>query len=311
MIRYLTENLLFGVLISAVNSVLLFGSMAAFGTTPGKLLAGVRVENVSAMPDWRFYMKREFKIWLFINTAGIPYISIIPCVLQYRRVSKGRPAWYDEGTAIVRGTARLYRSAAAALAVFLVLAAAGYVNMPSQYERFAPGYRHWTNPSTGKEANLEALWRYEELKADGGKLYHFTANQRNSEILLGYEPMDEPQVDPVAYGEALQSAIAEEISINSKWVPFKLDGFYAARVTGIETKFKNTNVEITVVIIGQSAWRLLFFVQGKSLDKVPYRSALVRSLLSTAKDINVPVNMPCGDETCFSAIERITGHSPS
>lgn len=309
------DELLTAVLVTAVTSVILCGSMTVFGNTLGKLTAGVRVENISGMPDWQFYMKREFKLWLFIGTAGIPYLSIIPCLLQYRRVSKGRPAWYDEGAAIVRGTGRLSRSAVTAAAVVatltLTVMSVGYLRMLDAQEHTASTYRYWINPATGKRADLWSLWVFEELKAEGGKLYHFTASSMSSEVLFGYEPMVEPSVDPASYGEALQSALAEDISISSKWMPFKMNGFSAARVTGIETKSKDINVELTVVIVGRSAWRLLLFVQGGPLNKFPIREVLIHSLLSTAKDINVPVDMPCDEETCFSALKLFNGHAPS
>ncbi len=267
----IADNLLIIVLLAAVTSVILCGFMIFFGTTPGKLVAGVKVENISGLPDWQFYMKREFKLWLFVGAAGIPYLSIIPCLLQYRRVAKGRPAWYDENMAMVRGTGRLSRSAMAAgtLAATLILTvmAIGYLDMSRAQARLASSYRYWTNPATGKKADLWSTWIFEELEAGSGKLYHFTANSMPSEILFGYEPLDEPSVDPVAYGEALQSVIAEHISVDGKWVPFKMNGFDAARITGMEANSKDIYVELTVVVVGRSAWRLLLFVEGRPLEK--------------------------------------------
>lgn len=309
------DNLLAILLLSAFTSIILWGSMTLFDTTPGKLVAGVRVENRSGMPDWQFYMTREFRIWFYVNTVGIPYLSIIPCILQYRRVAKGKSAWYDEGAAIVRGKGRLSRSAAAAATAaasfVLTVMAIGYVDKLGAEERMASSYRYWANPATGKKADLWSTWVFEEIKAESGKLYHFTANNLSSEILLGYEPMDQPAVDAIAYGEALQSVVADDISISDKWESFKLNGFDAARVTGIETKLKDVNVELTVVIVGRSAWRMLLFVEGRPLNKLAIREVLIHSLLSTAKDINVPESMPCDDETCFSALPSIVRFAPS
>jgi len=309
------DNLLTIVMLAAITSIVLWGAMTLFGTTPGKLVAGLRVENRSGMPDWQFYMTREFRIWFFVNTVGVPYLSIIPCILQYRRVAKGGPAWYDEGAAIVRGKGRLSRSAAAAataaVTFMLTVMAIGYMNMMRAEERMASSYRYWENPATGKKADLWSTWVFGEIKAESGKLYHFTSDKLTSEILFGYEPMDQPSVDAVAYGEALQSVIAEDISVNGKWEPFKLNGFDAARVTGIEPKLKDVNVELTVVIVGRSAWRMLLFVEGRPLTKLAIREVLIHSLLSTAKDINVPASMPCDDETCFSALLSIVRFAPS
>jgi len=311
----LADNLPTIVLLAAITSVILWGSMTLFGTTPGKLVAGVRVENRSGTPDWRFYMRREFKLWLFIGIAGIPYISLIPCMLQYRRVARGRPAWYDEGAAVVWGTGRLSRSVAAAattaVALLLTVMTIGYVNMLRAEERMASSYRYWENPATGKKADLWSTWVFEELKAESGKLYHFGAANLSSEILFGYEPMDQPSVDAVAYGEALQNVVAEDISISDQWEPFKLNGLDAARVTGVQTKLKDVNVELTVVIVGRSAWRMLLFVEGRPLGKLAIREVLIKSLMSTAKDINVPANMPCDEETCFSALSPNALLAPS
>ncbi|MNY64457.1 hypothetical protein D3C86_2015760 [compost metagenome] len=56
---------------------------------------------------------------------------------------------------------------------------------------------------------------------------------------------------------------------------------------------------------------MLLFVEGRPLTKLAIREVLIHSLLSTAKDINVPASMPCDDETCFSALLSIVRVAPS
>lgn len=77
--------------------------MWAFGNTPGKAL--LRIKVVPAVNDWKYtsHFAREFKVWAQGLGLGLPIVFLITLIVQYRRVSSGKPTLYDEGVAHVEG----------------------------------------------------------------------------------------------------------------------------------------------------------------------------------------------------------------
>ena len=160
----------------------------------------------------------------------------------------------------------------------------------------------WTNPATGKATYFSKAWTVEDLKPEVGSTYYFAADQLLAEIVFGYEPMDDDGIDPIVYGEALQEVISDDLLVNAEWKPVKVNGFNAARTTAVHKSAADTNVEITVAIVGRSAWRVLVFVRGRPLETFHEGESAMQSLFSTVRDINVPTNMPCEEESCVSSL---------
>lgn len=70
---------------------------AAFGSTLGKWLFGIRVVRMnSTFLSFREYLIRNARVYWSGLALGIPILNLIMMVIQQLRVSKGRPATYDE-----------------------------------------------------------------------------------------------------------------------------------------------------------------------------------------------------------------------
>jgi hypothetical protein len=277
--------------------------MGVTGTTIGKAIIGIKVENISGRSSWAFYFLRELKVWTLGFWFGIPLLNFLGGAIQAARIAKTGSATYDRDFAIVRRRSSDLQYSLGIFFAVAIVAGGTYSNIVGRTEAVGPPeVRTWVNPATGKQTRFVNAWAAEEWKADAGKLYYFNSDRLLIEALLGYEPLSDSGVDPIAYGEALQAVIAEDIVIESEWKTTTVDGFAAASARGIQPKLADTHVEITVVIMGRSAWRVLLFVRGRSMDDFKEKSIIVRSLLSTAKDINAPTNMPCEGESCLSEL---------
>ncbi len=275
--------------------------MRVTGTTIGKAIAGIKVQNLSGPNTLIFYLKREFKVWIFGLGIGIPLVNLITMINQHQRIAKTGSSRYDQSIARVTGNSSPARCTFAALAFAAVLSSVWYLNaidkVAADDVRLA---QDWTNPATGENTFVSKAWSFEELKVEFGSAFHFSSNQLLAEMVLGYEPLDQDNVEPVAYGEALEEVISEELRVTSEWKPVEVAGIKAVRATAVDKTVADTNVEITVTIVGRSAWRLLVFVRGRPADQFIEGKAAAQSLFSTIKDINVPTNMPCDGESCLS-----------
>lgn len=294
-------NIAFSMILLPLVGIVLAIMMSVSGTTIGKAIIGVRVRNVSGCNRFLFHFTRELKVWIFGLCLGIPIVSFISMIVQHRRVSLSGSASYDKEFATVSGRSSMLRGAIGVVVAVSVFSLNGYLSLT---EKMA-GHdiylmQDWTNPATNMTTMFARTWEVEELEAETGKVYYFFSQKLLAEMIFGYEPMEEEDVDPVAYGEALEEAIAEEVTVTSEWKSMSINGFHGARATAVHKTAADTQVEITVAIIGGSAWRALFFVRGRALSDFPRKDELVRSAFTTARDINVPTNMPCEGESCLS-----------
>lgn len=294
----------FGFLLMPFVFVIFAVMMSLTGTTPGKAIIGIKIENVSGRKPLVFHFLRELKVWSLGFGFGIPLLSFVVAAFRGRQIAKSGSTGYDRGFSVVRRKSSNLRYGLGVVIAVGAVSATAYSNVSDRWATArALEVSTWTNPATGKQAKFLSGWTSEEWKAETGKLYYFNSARLLAEALLGYEPLDEPGVDPVIYGEALQEALAPDLAIDQQWTPITVEGFPAARVSATHKTVADTHVEITVVVMGQSAWRVLFFARGRPLEELAARGTIVRSLLSTAKDINVPVNLPCEGENCLSGLQ--------
>jgi hypothetical protein len=73
-----------------------------FGTTIGKSVMALRFTYLNGHLGLIGQIVRELKVWIQGLAFGIPLVSIFSGVFQYRRVTKGLPASYDEGIVLVK-----------------------------------------------------------------------------------------------------------------------------------------------------------------------------------------------------------------
>jgi hypothetical protein len=277
--------------------------MSLTGTTVGKAIIGIKIENVSGLSSWPFYLLRELKVWVFGFCLGLPLLNFLFFAKQAGKIAKTGSAGYDRNFAIVRRRSSGLQYGLGVYIAVVIVGAGTYWNIVERAEvAKAQGVRVWVNPATGKQTRFAENWAVEELKAEIGKLYYFNSDGLFVQAVLGYEPLDETGVDPLVYGEALQEAIASEIVVESEWKTATVDGYAAATAAGIHSKIADTHVEVTVVVMGRSAWRVLLFVRGRRLEEFRAKNIIIRSLLSTAKDINASTDLPCDGENCLSQL---------
>ena len=70
---------------------------AVAGNTPGKALLGLKVVTTDGKPlSFDQYMRRNLSVWLRGYALGLPLVFLFTMESQYRRLSKGQQASYDE-----------------------------------------------------------------------------------------------------------------------------------------------------------------------------------------------------------------------
>lgn len=118
-LQMLGYSVLFGLAAMFASAVLLATSMTLFGTTPGKAVVGVLVPVPAGGSAFSFYLAREFKVLFFAYALGIPLAFIVTFIIQYLRLSSGRPTMYDEDNPPVIADPGKLRLAVAIVLVFV------------------------------------------------------------------------------------------------------------------------------------------------------------------------------------------------
>lgn len=273
--------------------------MRVTGTTIGKAIVGIKVQNLAGPNTLFFYLKRELKVWIFGLGLGIPLVNLITLINQHQRIAKTGSSRYDQGRARVTSNSSTARCTFAALAFAAMVSCVWYFNAIDKSAADDVNItQDWTNPATGARTAVSKTWTFKELQAEFGSTFHFSSSHLLAEMVLGYEPLDQDNIDPFAYGEALQEVISEDLRVTSEWKPVEVAGIKSVRATAVHMTAAATNVEITVTIVGRSAWRLFVFVRGQPVDQFIEGKAAAQSLFLTIKDINVPTDLPCGDSRC-------------
>lgn len=96
--------------------------LAVFGTTPGKLLAGIRVETLDGRPIGALALRRNLRVYVNGMFLGLPLLSFFAMVrARDRLLNEDMTSWDEElGTRVVdRGSNELRTVAVAVLAIAL------------------------------------------------------------------------------------------------------------------------------------------------------------------------------------------------
>ncbi|WP_181872858.1 RDD family protein [Billgrantia montanilacus] len=79
--------------------ILEIGTYAIFGTTLGKGVLGLQVENLRENKlNTREYAERLVGVHISGLGASIPFVAFFTQIYQFKRLSQGKPASYDEGS---------------------------------------------------------------------------------------------------------------------------------------------------------------------------------------------------------------------
>src|SRR5690606_19682936 len=73
-----------------------------FGTTIGKSVMALRFTYLNGRLGLIGQIVRELKVWVQGLAFGIPIVSIFTGVSQYRRLTAGQAASYDEGIVLLK-----------------------------------------------------------------------------------------------------------------------------------------------------------------------------------------------------------------
>lgn len=278
------NTVLFGILLMPVIGLVLAFSMIVTGTTVGKVIAGVNVPVPSGASRVRFFIARELKVWAGGCGLGIPLVALFTQIHQYRRVRDGKPAGYDEGNpavAVSNSGVRLVFTFVVALPLL-----AGNValrGMSQEFEVNLNATEKWVNPITSESADIRKIWQARELEIRYGRAFYFSAPELLSEAVFGHERSSTSKgYDLSSYADALKSALASEVSINTSWEPVTVDGAPGLRARGNALK-DDSSFEVTIIARGSDMWRVLVFFRGNSTRQMEEKVKLVDSLLKTTR----------------------------
>lgn len=124
-------DILFSLIFILLSSCSIALSLAIFRTTPGKALYRIRVRPLADKVDDDFWFRRELGVFIYGLGLGIPFVSLITCFLQYRRLARREPTHYDQGLARITqeeiGWARFLAGVVLSVAASLALVALGTI----------------------------------------------------------------------------------------------------------------------------------------------------------------------------------------
>ena len=220
----LQNDLVAGMVALAAGTLLNGIVFGLFSTTLGKMVFGIRVFRVGSDRHVPFgaALRREFGVWVRGLGLGLPLVSLITTIIEYRRVRAGRPASYDENAFVVRQKditvgRRGFGMVLATVALFGAgLLVAWGNNMETETEATPPSARSWTNPYSGKAVTLPGVWTWTEGDADDGSKYSLLTNsQRGLEIIVGLETLPDLAIED--YTTALEKSFDTQVKVTSAW----------------------------------------------------------------------------------------------
>jgi hypothetical protein len=95
------QVLVFGPLSWILSAPIVAVLLAKFGTTPGKLLFGLRVVPTDGIaPMLPRLMQRELRVLIWGVGLGIPLLGLLAMITSFETVNKGEPARWDEAAGL-------------------------------------------------------------------------------------------------------------------------------------------------------------------------------------------------------------------
>jgi hypothetical protein len=236
-----------------VNAVVI----AIFGNSLGKAIFGIQVFEIGSDRRLSFgsALKRELKVWIFGLGLGFPIVTLIAIIVQFTKVSGGKPTGYDNGSYLVRqkpvGAGRIFLGILVAL---LLIAGVGALNalgsMPASSTPLA-----WTNPDSNVRTSLSSGWQADRQSADDGSVSSLLQNTDTGEqILVGVETYQGASLPQ--YTDALSQSLSSGATI-SRWTT-PAGGTNVMTATGTLTE-NRIPLDLYVYKIGDRFWRVISF----------------------------------------------------
>jgi hypothetical protein len=235
-----------------------------FGTTLGKWIMALRFTYLNGRLGVRGQIGRELGgVWVKGMGFGIPIVSLFTAMSQYRRVTQGLPASYDEGSVLVKqDDISAWRRAIGMIfcaAVFVGgIAWSVWPETPgSSYTSRASLSRapvRWTNPTSGRAAMLPAGWEAStQDNGEGIMVYVFNYTDQTRQAILGVEDATTDIADVQTYGRALKAGLAGTMTLGD-FAPTATPGVLRADGT-FDSEGYRTSVLISQV--GRRLWRIV------------------------------------------------------
>jgi hypothetical protein len=230
-----------------------------------------------------FFLAREMKVWAQGMGLGIPFVALFTQIRQYRLLAAGNATSYDEGNPVIAADPSNLRLVAGLVVTAALFTGTIYLQVESK-DAASDAYvkQAWINPITQLTAQIGRTWQGEELKTNSGRVFYFASQSLLAEAVVGYEQFGFDGIDNLSYANAFKGAVASDVSINSEWIPVSVHGIPALRATGSAVKAGDTNVEVTVAVVGRNAWRALIFARGRPVGQLPEKDNFVEAIFGTA-----------------------------
>ncbi|MBD9647461.1 RDD family protein [Ensifer sp. ENS09] len=260
-------------LVQLVSFAILALITAAFGTSLGKLIFGVRVAPLLGQKRLGFHLEREFTVWLRGLALSIVPASIVTAILQYRRVSDGQPAGYDERKARVEGKpisgVRLAGGIVATLLapILLIMLFTVVLNQipMSKKDLDVPASTRWMNPETLGEARFDRPFKADTFKGAGNVNTYFEAQDLSVTMLFEHDINVGTGVGSAEYARTWDADLQKFFTVTSPWRPLTIDGKRAYRASAASVGNAAGDIELTFVLTDAGAWRIVVYAGAAKL----------------------------------------------
>lgn len=273
-----------GIIVLPITGLVLAILMVLTGTTPGKAIIGVRVPVPEGRSRFAFFLSRELRVWAAGWGFGIPLLNLYTQSRQYRLLAAGQPTSYDaDGASTVKANPSKTRLFVGLVVVTALGVGTVYLRLFDQQAKTDLYARQsWVNPINNKTASIAKAWEGQEMKTNIGRVFYFNSPTLLAEALLGYERFGVDGITNVTYANAIKGVVAADVSITSDWTPTTVHGIPALRANGKVVAHADTNVELTVAVIGRNAWRTLVFARGRPVAQVSGKDEFLDAMFGTA-----------------------------
>jgi uncharacterized RDD family membrane protein YckC len=231
-----------------------------FGTTPGKLILGIRVTNSDgSRPTFAQYLRRMLGLWWYGLGLGVPFVTLFTMGRQYTNLKAGRQASYDRGRFRIEASPMgAFRTLTAVVALFALFLAVGYFHEIDQRvkARYFSGFE-WTNPRTGAVASVPGGWVASEQQNDAGDTIHTFSSDRERVVAVFAMEETAASVTLEQYQKMWSSAVRQVMAMDTRATPVNAVGRYGLQLRGVMASDPRRQVQVTFVKSGRQVWRLV------------------------------------------------------
>ena len=274
----------FGLLALPVSLLLAAVIFGLFGTTLGKFILGIRVlTEQGARPTFQQYLRRTLGVYWYGYGLGIPFVTLVTMIVQYRKLRDDRRTSYDKGAFRVHATPfGPVRTAASVCATVLVTALVMYFNgkLGEEQRRYHAGFE-WTNPVTGLPTDVPSGWALESGRnADGDEFYAFASGHDGVIAFFAKEATNLPLTE---YQRLWVQAVRRDMTMREGVKPINANGRLGLEMRGVMANDNTRLVHATVVKNDRQVWRLVLVGTAGREPNTASAQKLREALLRTLK----------------------------